>query len=622
MSWESGNYSHIKPPDSMEFFRNLKGNLSEEQARILIYRFFRSNLGLAAYVLMGVDLYAIQEVVLKMMFNRDFVLGVCTRGFSKSFLGGVFAGLYALLEPGNKILLAGPSFKQAKFVFQYMEKFANSPKGYFFRECFAGKVSHLNEEWKVQIGLPGMESEICALPLGQGDKIRGYRGNVLIVDELGSIPPDIVKEVLKPFLIVNKDPRQMSKVMEEEDELIKRGKMKESERTRFQQPKIISLSSATFSFEDLNETFKAYVKAILEPADKVDGTYGIFQIGSDALPRGYINEIQLAEHKRTMSESQFKREYGAQFTDDSSGYFRMSQMEACTLTIGQVPTIQFRGSKDKAYIVSLDPNYKESEDSDNFSMAVSELDIATKKAYLVHNYAIAGQTLKEHIKYLHYLLTHFNVVYIIGDASGLEQVITFANENELFKESKIELKYFEAEYDDADKIRTAKRTYNKSTWSIVHKQNFTSDWIASANQLLQANFQHKRMMFGANLFDDTYEAAMKLNLPLDQLIFDSDDPKYDDNREKMIAFVDTQTRLMKMTKEECALIEVDITPLGTQTFKLPQSIRRGAQGKKRARKDSYTSLLLNNYAATFCWPMLVETQEVRANTFVPIAMPL
>ena len=51
---------------------------------------------------------------------------------------------------------------------------------------------------------------------------------------------------------------------------------------------------------------------------------------------------------------------------------------------------------------------------------------------------------------------------------------------------------------------------------------------------------------------------------------------------------------MYQTKKQCALVEVKTTAKGTQSFDLPQHLRRNTSAN-RARKDNYTALLLANW---------------------------
>ena len=85
----------------------------------------------------------------------------------------------------------------------------------------------------------------------------------------------------------------------------------------------------------------------------------------------------------------------------------------------------------------------------------------------------------------------------------------------------------------------------------------------------------------------------------------------------MIDLVEHQVDLMDMTKAECALIQIKTTPQGTQTFDLPDNLKRQS-GPDKARKDSYSALVLGNWMIKIYYDMLnVETENVQA-TFTPM----
>jgi len=46
----------------------------------------------------------------------------------------------------------------------------------------------------------------CAIPLGDGTKIRGLRAHIIISDEFSSVPPDIYETVVVGFAAVSADP--------------------------------------------------------------------------------------------------------------------------------------------------------------------------------------------------------------------------------------------------------------------------------------------------------------------------------------------------------------------------------------------------------------------------------
>ena len=64
--------------------------------------------------------------------------------------------------------------------------------------------------------------------------------------------------------------------------------------------------------------------------------------------------------------------------------------------------------------------------------------------------------------------------------------------------------------------------------------------------------------------------------------------------ENLGEFIESQDNLIYQVKKQCALVEVKTTARGTQTFDLPQHLKRNTSAN-RARKDNYTGLLLANW---------------------------
>ena len=68
-------------------------------------------------------------------------------------------------------------------IFKKIEDIANKPEAGFFRQCIT-KTSKSNDEWLMEIGA----SRIRALPLGDGEKLRGFRCHRIIIDEFLLMP--------------------------------------------------------------------------------------------------------------------------------------------------------------------------------------------------------------------------------------------------------------------------------------------------------------------------------------------------------------------------------------------------------------------------------------------------
>lgn len=69
----------------------------------------------------NVELLPFQDVILNELWNRKYPMFVGTRGAGKTFILALYALLRAALIPGRKVIVAGASFRQSKFLHEYME---------------------------------------------------------------------------------------------------------------------------------------------------------------------------------------------------------------------------------------------------------------------------------------------------------------------------------------------------------------------------------------------------------------------------------------------------------------------------------------------------------------------
>ena len=170
MSWQTGNQkSRNKDRGINDLILSKEGHLDEREAKILLYRFLKENPSFASELLTGVELFPFQHMAVKAMFNTDYFLGVWSRGLSKSFTTGIFAILDAIMNQGVHIGIISKSFRQAKMIFRKIEDISKTIKASMFAETI-GRVSRGNDEWFMEIG----SSRITALPLGDGEKLRGF----------------------------------------------------------------------------------------------------------------------------------------------------------------------------------------------------------------------------------------------------------------------------------------------------------------------------------------------------------------------------------------------------------------------------------------------------------------
>jgi len=595
----------------------IEGFLEEKEAKIALYEFLRNNITFTTDLILGVKLFPFQHMAIKSMFETDYFLGVWARGMSKSFTTGVFAALDAILNQGVEIGILSKSFRQAKMIFKKIEDMANKPEAAFFRQCIT-KTSKSNDEWLMEIGA----SRIRALPLGDGEKLRGFRFHRIIIDEFALMPERIYNEVIVPFLSVVENPTQRDDLFRLETRLIKENKMTEGDRHVWPNNKLIALSSASYKFEYLYKLYTQFEHLISLENQKDKASRCIMRYSYDCAPQLLYDENLINQAKATMSQSQFEREFGATFTDDSSGYFKTSKMALCTVPDGDLPCVEVKGDPDGEYILAFDPSWSQTESSDDFAIQILKLNKENQSVTLVHSYALSGTSLKHHIKYFLFCLENFNIVALCGDYNGGVQFMQACNESETFKQKKIKLQTIEVGLDKPEEyqkdIRSYKRQYNKENYQHIVLRKPTSNWIRQANELLQANFDHRRLYFASRAIDDSYSKQKRQSIPITDLKFlrTSEESKQTAGA-KMIDFIEHQSDMIELTKNECALVQITTTAQGTQTFDLPSNLRRQS-GPDKARKDSYSALVLANWMAKVYLDAQSQPAEDVVETFEPL----
>lgn len=644
MTWEIGeqNVNRGKPSsDLWEEFSKLEGLIDEDEAALWLVKLLQSDPTFASQTILGLEIFPFQHITLQTLFKTDYPLMIFGRGSGKTWICAVFVLLYALFNQGIKIGILSATFRQSRMIFSKMDDILNSKKAAIIRQIVHPKLntSRRSEEWRMDIGA----SSAYALPLGGGEKLRGYRFNLILIDEFLLMPQKIHKEVIMPFLSTVPNPTERKNLKAAEDELIESGIMKEEDRHVWSNNKLVALSSASFKFEYLYEVYSLYEKLIYGniPEDlkemlgdaKNPASSSILHFSYEIIPEDMYDASSIAQAKASMSVSQFDREFRSKFTDDSSGYYSMKTMLGVTVPEGEYPCVEISGEKGHDYILAFDPNWSESETADDFAMQVGKINYDKGIITLVHSYAVAGKKPKEIMDYFLYLLESFNIVFIVGDYNGGVSFINTCNESKLFKDKKLKIGVFAKEIDhpesynkdlqDLKQEYTTERVSNNLHCCMLRKP--TNQWIVMANAELQSAFDHKRLWFASEPFGSDLDSQTSKNVDVSHLRFlrDEEDEMYSSGVEESekgkmskIDLVENTHKMIILTKAECAMIEVTASAQGTMRFDLPQSMKR-QKGKMRPRKDSYSALVLLYWGFKIYMDMRKEKADDVQATFTP-----
>lgn len=322
-----------------------------------------------------------------------------------TFLQSVFACLWALLYPGQKVGLLAPSFRQAKTMFAEVDRrWSESP---LLQEATLNKPIRASDRCYLAFRSPSFKvgSVIEAVPLGDGSKIRGARYYAILADEFAQIPEGIFNTVILPMGATVADPMENVNKISRQRALIASGKATAADFEDRVENKVIATSSAFYQFNHMYQTKLEYAELIR----RGDTNYAIHNISFRDMPEGFLSESSIKNAQVRMSTLEFSMEYEAKWEADSSGVFKASLIEKCKQAATH--TIDLKGSPGAEYILGVDP----ARVSDAFSLCLIEIGTTNK---IIAAWEYYENSFPDMAKTVMQLCTDFNVVYVHMDAGA------------------------------------------------------------------------------------------------------------------------------------------------------------------------------------------------------------
>lgn len=576
----------------------------EEKDRLDIFllRFILNpkNLYFTVKNIFNIEPSVFQMVILDELFTHKYPMLIASRGASKSFTLALYSMIKASLNPGIKVVMVGAGFRQAKVVFEYCEKiWFGAP---VLRSMFAGTKSGPTREpdkWTMLLG----ESQIIALPLGNGDKIRGQRANIIVADEFSTIPLEIYETVIAGFAAVASDPSQAVKRAAREEALKVSGNWDVAgvleDPYTFGNQSIIA-GTAYYSFHHFYKYYRQY-KGIVESKGDKDKLREVFQgnipekfnwrdyvvikLPAELLPPGFMDEQNIARSKATSNQITYQMEYGACFSSDSNGFFKRSLIEKCvTKTPIQLPSgpVQFHanivGNPASKFIYGIDP----ASEKDNFSIVIIEIKedhrrivycwTTTRSQYkeLVQIGKTGEQTFYSYCaKKIRQLMIDFPCLRIAIDTQGGGHAIMEALHDK-DKMGKGELPLWEVEEEGVNKDSDSFAGHH-----ILVPINFAkAEWVKEANHGMRKDFEDRVLLFPVF---DSLEVALAGESGVDTL-------------------EDCMLEIEELKDELATIIHTQTPSSNRDRWDTPEVKELGSK-KGRLRKDRYSALLMANMVA-------------------------
>ena len=555
---------------------------------------------------------------------------IATRGAGKTWILALYSLLRAFFMQGCKIIVIGAAFRQSKLLFEYMETFyKNSP-------VFANMVGTSKgqgpkrdiDRCTFYVG----KSEIIAIPLGDGSKIRGLRANYIIADEFASIPQEIFEVVIKGFGAVSANPADKVKEYAQIQKLKELGMYEEAQEIEgelgFGNQTIIA-GTAYYAFNHFYDYFVRQREIVRSKGDdkyleenvfkgKIpDGfdwtQYSVMRIPEGLLPEGFMDRSQLAQAKAMLHTSRYQMEYDACFAKDSEGFYRRSLVERCvtnepiTTPLGE--TVSFNpmliGNPNKKYVYGIDP----ASETDNFSIVILEQN--EKHRRIVYVWTCSRQIMRERIKtkkesnlesFYNYcarkildLMKIFPTNHIAIDAQGGGIAIMEAlHDRNVLRQGEQPLWPYIRYDDDKDPFyweSKNKPTDGEAGLHILHMIQFAkSEFTFKANHNLRKDLETQSLLF------PKFDTILLSEAITDDKIAN----RHYDTLEDCVLEIEA-------LKDELATIEHTQTTSGRDRWDTPETVEAGGK-KGRMRKDRYSALLMCN-EVTHCLENKLEGQE-------------
>ena len=610
-----GDISKIAVTDNPMIHRPQKDIEHPDQHLLKIMR-SPANFSLTARLLMDIELHPIQLAILEEFWDRPFPMFIASRGFGKSFLLALYCTLKCIFVPGTKIVVVGAAFRQSKVIFEYMETIWR--KSSIIRSIFNGNDDGPRRDVD-RCTMRYGDSWTIAIPLGDGSKIRGLRAHIIIADEFASISPEVYETVVSGFAAVSADPIGNVKAEAKKDLMKELGiwsdELEELQYRRSNQA--IIAGTADYSFKHFASYWERY-KAIIHSrgsdrilSDLFKGEvpsnfnwkdYSIVRMPYELIPKGFMDDRQVARAKATIHSGIYNMEYAACFTKDSSGFFRRSLIESCVANSKSPIVINNQsivfdpkvcGDPDKKYVYGIDP----ASEQDNFSIIILELH--PNHSRIVYCWTTNRSNFKQRqqtglvnendfygfcARKIRNLMTVFPCERIGLDAQGGGVAI----EEALHDTSKInadELPIWPIINENKDKD-----TDSKSGLHILELIQFArAEWTSHANHGLRKDFEDKVLLFPS--FDNLTIGLALANESKDILETDMTSPIYDTLSECILEIEELKNELttivMSQTSNNSGARERWDTP----------EVKASGGRRGRLRKDRYSALLIANTIA-------------------------
>ena len=325
-----------------------------------------------------------------------------------SFLSAVYSSLKCVLYPSQMIGCFGPSFRQAKLIFNEFNLICEESP--LLQECITKMPTVSNDQAVCIFKSAGHNirpSSIKALPVGNdGKKIRGNRFTEFFLDECVQLPESIFRSVIRPMISTDINPAKSVKRIKELKKLY--GDDIPEDMIDISANGYTVITSGYYQF---NYWWEEIVRA-WEKIQAGSKDHSLRFVPYYDLPEGFMKMSVVNQSKENDPSHVFLTEWCAEWIADSEGAFPMSLLESARdATVIPKFSRDKDSDKGKQYIFGIDV----ARDRDSTAIVVIELGDPSK---LVHIVELEQQTFPKQAKQIFELVYRFEPIRIFMDTFG------------------------------------------------------------------------------------------------------------------------------------------------------------------------------------------------------------
>lgn len=371
------SYNDTDNPLSYDPINQESINYTEWTKFLSYYRYYVDKF---AVDILKINLFPFQRLIIRAMARYPNAMLICCRGLGKSWLCAVFMLCMAILYPGIAIGIVSGNGNQARMVIK------QKIEGELIKnENIKREISNVKTGTDDCIVTFKNGSSIRAITLGtnqKGDNARGWRFQLVLVDEARLVKDSTLTEVIRPMI---KTPRQNAIDLHRRypENPIEKGRM-------------IYISSAWLKTCDLYQKFLNFYYAMTSGDTHYFVASLNYKVGIDA---GIFSqeEIDLERESPDMTLDKFDYEYNGIFVGSSNdSYYPYSLTNKCRV-LDRCELSQPKKSQ-YSYIITHDVAVSTKNGSDNSCTHVIKLvpkSNGTFDKHLVYTKTMNGASLKE-----------------------------------------------------------------------------------------------------------------------------------------------------------------------------------------------------------------------------------